>query len=64
MRNNKFINMKFEPNRVEIRGNCCDHCGNYFTQNDYNNNRKGASGWMYWFCGNCLYLIQKMKREK
>jgi hypothetical protein len=56
--------MKFEPNRVEIRGNCCDHCGNYFTQNDYNNNRKGASGWMYWFCGNCLYLIQKMKREK
>lgn len=55
----------FNPSKVKI--NCaynCDHCGKPFNQNDWNNNNKGASGFMYWFCGSCLHLINKHKRNE
>ena len=40
----------FNPSKVKVNSSSnCDHCGNPFSQHDYNNNEKGSSGWLYWF---------------
>ncbi len=57
--------MIFNASNVKIKSaHCCDHCGKILSHNDVKNNQNGASGWMWWFCGNCLYLVLKLKRRE